>query len=204
MVPRLWPGSTVVLIASGPSLTPEDVTFCRGRARVVAVKDAVRLAPWADVCYACDARWWAHHNGLPDFTGRKFAIEDCKAAVAFAKHNSRWPDIELIDNTGEVGLEADPRGVRTGKNSGYQAINLAVHLGASRIVLLGYDMQHTGGRHHWFGVHPWNTAPACERFRPFFDHLVAPLAALQIQVLNATRETALTCWPRVSLEDALS
>jgi hypothetical protein len=170
---------------------------------VLAVKDSVRLAPWADACYACDARWWAHWNGLPDFPGLKFAMEDSRGGIAFAKHDSKWPGVELLANTGETGLEADHRGLKTGKNSGYQAINLAVHLGAARIVLVGYDMQHTGGRAHWFGRHPWGTAPTCERFRPFFDYLVRPIAALGIEVVNATRETALTAWPLVPLEEAL-
>src|SRR5690606_8383467 len=34
-VPRRWPNSTVVCLASGPSLTPEDVAFCRGKAPVI-------------------------------------------------------------------------------------------------------------------------------------------------------------------------
>lgn len=201
---RLWPGATIVCIATGPSLTLEDVDFCRGRARVVVVKNAVQLAPWADAVYACDARWWAQVAGLPDFAGLKFAMEDARAAIAFAKHDSAWPGVKLLENTGEVGLEVNPDGLRTGKNSGYQAMNLAVHLGASRIVLLGYDMQTTGGKQHFFGRHPWLMGPSCERFRPFFDHLVQPLATLGISVVNATRATALTCWPCVSLEQALS
>ena len=45
-VSRLWPGSTVVCIGSGPSLTPEDVAYVRGKARVIAINRSVDLAPW--------------------------------------------------------------------------------------------------------------------------------------------------------------
>ena len=45
-VPRLWPGETVAILGGGPSLTPADVDFCRDKARVIAIKEAHRLAPY--------------------------------------------------------------------------------------------------------------------------------------------------------------
>jgi len=36
-------------------------------------------------------------------------------------------------------------------------VNLAVQLGAARILLLGYDMRAVDGKTHWFGEHPWPT-----------------------------------------------
>ena len=41
-VPRLWPGSTIVCIGTGPSLVVEDVQACRGH-KVIAIKDAIDL-----------------------------------------------------------------------------------------------------------------------------------------------------------------
>lgn len=193
-VPRLWPDATVVLLGGGPSLTPADVDACRGRARVVAINDAYRLAPWADVLYACDAQWWAWHRGVPSFTGRKYSI-DPRAA--------HWPGVQILRNTGELGLEDAPDGLRTGGNSGYQAINLAVHLGAARILLLGYDLQATGGRHHWFGAHPNRTPPPLAAFRRHFAALIDPLRARGIPIVNCTPTTALEAFPRSTLAAAL-
>ncbi len=204
---RPWAGDTVAVIATGPSLTLADVDFCRSRARVICVKNAVQLAPWAEAVYACDARWWDWVEGLPNFRGLRFGMEDSRSAIQQAGHDSRWPGVELLKNTGETGLELEPGGIRSGKNSGYQAINVAVHLGASRIVLLGYDMQHgPNSEHHFFGRHPWRQygGPAVDRFRPLFDTLVQPLADLGIPCVNATRRTALVCWPEVALEEAFA
>ena len=53
-VPKLWPNSTVVCIGTGPSLTQADVDLCCSQARVIAVNDAYRMAPLADVLYAAD------------------------------------------------------------------------------------------------------------------------------------------------------
>jgi len=212
-VERLWPGSTVVCLASGPSLTQADVNFCRGRARVIAIKDNIRLAPWADVLYGCDAKYWRYYGrpeAPPHVTAT--ALEHWRAVAAeihrprpkYALEGGAAEYATVLQNTGMTGLETQPTGLRTGKNSGFQCINLAVHLGAARIVLLGYDMAAVGEHDHWFGDHPWRLRPPYRDFLPLFDTLVAPLEALHIQVVNATRSTVLPTFPRVSLQEALA
>ena len=193
-VPRLWPESTFVCLGCGPSLIPADVEACRGRARVLAVNDAWRLAPWADVLYACDARWWRHYQGVPAFHGLKFGLEPVI-----------YRDVQTLQDTGPEGLEVEPTGLRTGRNSGYQAINLAVHLGARRILLLGYDMQRTGGAAHFFGEHPEGLRQPSpfETFLAAFPTLLGPLATLRIDLVNCSRHTALTSVPGGVLADWL-
>jgi len=190
VVPKLWPGEPIVCLGTGPSLTAEDVAYVRGKARVIAVNDAYKLAPWADVLYAADAKWWGWHKGVPGFTGLKYTAQP--GAV-------RWPGVQLMHRSGLDGLDLNPRNVRTGFNSGYQAINMAVHFGAGRSVLLGYDMRGD----HFFGKHPDRTVPPFVLCLAKFATLVPPLAALKIPIVNATRQTALTCFPRVPLEEAL-
>ena len=94
-VPRLWPDATVVCIGSGPSLTAEDVDYCRGRAKVIAINNAYQLAPWSDVLYACDGAWWDWHQGAPDFGGIK---------VSSTKNAMRWPGILLLELGDSRGL----------------------------------------------------------------------------------------------------
>jgi len=162
---------------------------------VLAINDAYRLAPWADVLYAADQGWWKWHQGVPSFTGPKYAMQ---AGAA------EW-GVTVLRNTGDEGLERDPCGLRNGRNGGYQAINLAVHLGATRIVLLGYDMQAFKGQpSHWFGEHPDGNRAPYDTYRHYFQTIVAPLQALGVTVLNASRTSALDCFPRVSLAEALA
>lgn len=197
-VPKLWPNSTIVCLGCGPSLTQADVDVCRGHAPVIAVNDAYRLAPWADVLYACDGKFWDYYQGVPLFTGLKYGL-----TVKLGK----WPGVERLANTGVEGIELQPTGLRSGSSSGYQAINLAVHLGASRILLLGYDYQlGRKGQEHFFGRHPNGLRVTSDlpAFARRMRGLVAPLKELGIEVINCSRETALPWFPRMSLEQAFA
>lgn len=196
-VPVLHPGGTVLCIGGGPSLTTADVERCRGRvAGAIAINDAYRLAPWADVLYAADERWWTWHQGAPDFTGRKYSLQPGAA---------RWPGVQVLQNTGDDGLETEPTGLKTGRNGGYQAINLAVHLGAVRVLLLGYDMgPDATGRTHWFGDHPQRIESPYATFLAKFERMVTPLSQLGIEVFNCSRRTALTVFPCRSLDEVLA
>ena len=194
-VPRSWPGLSVVVAASGPSLAAADLAAVRGRRPLIVVNDAYQLAPWADVLYACDQKWWAWHRGAPACSGLRYALDPGAAAYGAT----------VLQNTGKTGLERSPDGLRTGYNSGYQAINLAVHLGAARIVLLGFDMQPSpAGLDHYFGQHPDHSAPPYLACRRAFATLPAPLAAAGVVVLNASRATALDVFPRIALADELT
>lgn len=195
----IWRGETVVILATGPSLNQADVDAVRGRARVIAVNDSYRLAPWADLIYACDERWWRwqyrdHKAAIAAFAGLRFALKPVRP---------EW-GVTVLKNTGVTGLELNPGGLKNGRNSGYQAINLAVHLGAARILLLGYDMSlGQGGKVHWFGSHPNGGRPPLTKFRLYFPSIAPPLKALGIEVVNCSRRSALTCFPKVALERAL-
>jgi hypothetical protein len=207
VVPKLWPGETIVVIGGGSSLTREDVDYCRDKARVVAVKEAgcSRIpghdapAPWADVLYAADEKYWRFVQGAPEFTGLKYAIEQREGYPPI-----EWPGVQVLRNLGEHGLEMDPTGLRTGFNSGYQAINLAVHLGAARIVLLGFDCWRFADSHNWFGPHPTHIESPYPVFLQAFNTIVAPLKAVGVTVVNCSRQTMLRAFPQGELREVLA
>lgn len=194
-MPRAWPGETVVCLASGPSLTPADVAYCRGRARTIVINTTILRAPWADAFYACDARVWGWHEAtVRAFAGLKFALDGAAAQYGAT----------ILRNAGVWGLSANPDAVCNGRNSGYQAINLAYLLGASRILLLGYDLQPgPGGEGHWHGDHPNRAQPPYGVCRAAFTTIARPLAEAGVAVINCTRRTALHCFPECPLEEML-
>lgn len=196
-VPRLFPGGTILCVASGPSLTREDADYCRGRVdAAIVVNTSYQLVPWAHALYAADAQWWHWHKGVPEFNGQRYSV---------SPEAAKW-GVSILRNTGKHGLELSPDGLRTGHNGGYQAIGLATHLIGEhgRIILIGYDMKPGAkGAQHWHSDHPEKRQSPFATFLLSFKTLVEPLKALGIEVVNCTRSTALTCFPCRSLREVL-
>jgi len=143
--------------------------------------------------YACDAKWWDWHEGT-DFQGRKIT-QDIKAVEKYG--------IEHIESKPGKGLSTDPKIIHQGSNSGYQAINLAYHLGAKHIILLGYDMGKAGNKSHWFGDHPDKQPSSYDQFIRNFDSISSQLTSIGLAVTNCTRKTQLKCFPLQKLTDVL-
>jgi transposase len=210
-VPLLCPGGTVAILASGPSLVREDIdAVLAAGATTVAINDAIRLAPDAAVFYSGARAWWPRwtqqalwgerHRLVNAFAGVKISlcIDQDKPGVL--------PDgTILLANTGNDGLELRPVGLRTYQNSGGAAINLAMHLGASRVLLLGYDMgPDASGRHHFHEEHRTRHSSPYAMFRNLIQTMVLPLHAAGVEVINCSRASQLPCFPRKPLMEVLA
>lgn len=93
-------------------------------------------------------------------------------------------------------------------NSGYQALGLAYWLGARFVTLLGYDFcVGKAGARHWHPDHPKGLAQGTPSRYPVWARLMGTLAAdlktEGVEVVNASRQTALRCFPRRELAEAL-
>lgn len=184
-----WRGGDVVCIASGPSLTAEDCDAVHASGLPTIVTNSTfRSCPWASALFGFDFAWWRVHidEVRATFGGRLF----CQSS-RWALRGLEWPG-------------AHPR-YRSFGNSGACAIALAVACRASRVILLGYDGQATGGRSHHHGDHPaplrnCDTMPAWQQQ---FSRLAPWADARGARIVNATRETALQQFPRFPLAEAL-
>lgn len=144
------------------------------------VNTSFRLAPWADVLYAMDRAWWNAY------------LEEVQAVF----QGERISPLENVPGTVRVEFTHL-------RNSGAGAIALAVYFGATRIILLGYDCQRTGGRAHWHDDHPdgLGNARTLEKWPAQFDVLRSDTVGLE--VINASQETALQQFARMPLAQAL-
>jgi hypothetical protein len=170
--------------------------------RCIAINCAYLRAPWADILYFGDDRFYTWHKNRAEFrafAGRKIAF-DCPGVYKDAPH------IPCMKNGARTGLCAERNRLAAGSNSGYQAINLAVHLGAQLIALLGYDMRTVGDRTHWHDGHPIKT-PAhayAQVMLPKFPTLVEPLKQRGVRVVNCTPDSALTVFEAADFDDIKS
>lgn len=88
-------------------------------------------------------------------------------------------------------------------NSGIGAIVTAIEGGAQKVILLGYDCQKTNGQAHWHGDHPKQLGNANRIDSWRFKFAEFAEKNKHIQILNASRQTALECFKRVDLYEAI-
>ena len=191
-----------MVAAPGPSLesVAAEVNSCDWP--VIAVQDAYRIVD-ADILYGCDAKWWNHHNGCPDFMGQKWASHNHRDHADDKRKVAEDYGVNLIAGTAAAGFSTDPNLIHYGDNSGFQAINLAIAFAATVIVLVGYDMRHVDGKSHFFGDHP-NGLHQRGEYGSFIKNFEKAPPPDGVTIINATPGSALTCYPTMDLREALN
>ena len=104
-------------------------------------------------------------------------------------------------------LFGEPGVIGDGGNSGFQAINLAAQMGASQIVLVGFDMRIDAGL-HWHGrhLHGLNNPREANvlRWRRRLDDAAGSLAERGIDVVNASQVSMLKGYRMADLGEVLA
>jgi hypothetical protein len=187
-----WPGATVVVLASGPSLTDEDIEVVRqwreaGDSRhVIVTNTTYQSALWADAVFFHDFKWWAKYRRdvLKRFQGERVTVCSVQSPHVC---RLRPPMFSAFGN------------------SGAGAISLAIYAGAAKVIALGIDCVKDGGKRHHFGDHPpgLGNAKSLPKWPNHFKRLAGYAQQKGVEVINASRKTALECFDRQPLEDAL-
>lgn len=177
--------SVIICIASGPSLSYVECSIARSSGLpIIAVNNSWLAVPDSQNIYAADCCWWEEYG------------------AGITSSATRWCGDEFTAR--RFGINWLPSAIPGSFNSGQRAIELAIHLGASRILLLGYDCSIRHGT-HWHGNHQLLANPdkfSVAHWHDEFSRLKA--IAGGIEIINCSRYTRLTCFPRQSLEAALS
>jgi hypothetical protein len=198
----IWSGGVCFIIGGGPSLRGFDWTALRDR-HVVGCNDAFGLGDWVEVVVFGDNCWYRDHRvGLKHYRGLKV----CGSTNGPAPDEGiRWVRRE---RDGLCGWGPYDRN-RLGWNwsTGAMAINLALKLGATTVVLLGFDMKlAANGDCNW---HPntINSADArvYERMTAGMGRIASDLPRVfpGARVVNAGPDSALTVFPMVTMKEAL-
>ena len=200
-LPRIWEGNSAFIIGGGPSIEGMDLSPIHDK-RVIGVNNAYQLGPWVDVCYFGDYRWYYdknwkgwHRDKLLHFAGMKI---------------TRWtklekePGILVLKKGKNLGIDLRPDHIAWNRSSGGSAINLAVHFGVKKIILLGFDMKMKEGKHNYHDDHDQSKKPpdtVYKRYLNPFSIIKKELDELNIECLNATPDSAIEVFKKVKLED---
>jgi ADP-heptose:LPS heptosyltransferase/SAM-dependent methyltransferase len=200
-IAREWESETAFVLAGGASVKDLDLSPLKGR-RVIAINSAVLAWPDADILFFADARWWSDppHRWKADigaFAGR------------FVTTSGGGPPgvTRLMKVDPKDGIATQPTQLALARTSVTGAINLAVHLGCRRVVLLGVDGRNSedGSRHHHGADYPWPFIKGSfDLHAGEFKMVAASIAKAGVEVINANPASAIDVWPRMSFEEALS
>ena len=201
MIPPIFAGQAVAIIGGGTSLDGFDFSQL-DHCPTIALNRAHEFMPNAYVLWWSDSGFFRRNRDALLAHG---AFHKATGNLGYQKDELPATVHEYVF-TGHSGFDPDTRCLRHGNNSAFAAMHLAVHLGASAIVLFGVDMKHgPGGKTHHHGghgvVHLEDTMQ--RHMLPLFPSLVKPLAKRKIAVVNASPNSVLQCWPRCSVAEGV-
>ncbi len=226
-IPRIWEGGDVWIIGGGPSITtqfniPVNVVqdVMKGsipistyspymeaihNKHIIGINVAYLLGNWVDIVFFGDNGFLKRHvEKLAHFPGLKISCSDEVDGYDWIKYIQK-------DKKHSHGISSNVQMVSWNRNSGSAAISVAVHAGAKRIVLLGFDMRIDRDRkQHWHNMYGKGKIPP-EKFKnlPFhihlryFDSIAADAARMKVEIINASPDSAITQFRKVSVKDLL-
>lgn len=182
---------TIYIVGGGNSLKNFDFKRLKGK-NIIAINRAIEFVPFAQILYFADYRFYRwHKEQIDNFNGAKFT------SSARVKDES----ITVLELTGKTGLDTRLGRIRGGGSSGYGAINLAFHLGATKIVLLGYDMQKDNKSNFHSGYKTDDVKEdTFKKFLEPYTDLAVELNYLDIRVYNANLKSGLNVFEKVSID----
>ena len=163
---KIWNDQDCIILGGGNSLRTFDWSLLKSE-NTIGCNTAFVHGP--DVCKICifgDLRWWKEYQFELSKYSDKGGVVFTNCVQLFA---SRLPWLWTLTRENR-GLHTNALGWNG--NTGASAINLAILLGAKRVYLLGFDMQHVDGRSNWHNkildpnaVRPFVYPQFCTQFK---------------------------------------
>lgn len=227
-VPKIWENGDVWIIGGGPSIIqtfkiPDDLVenVVSGKfsiseyspyfspiynKHVIGVNIAFLLGDWLDMAFFGDSDF---------FLKWKPKLEKSKSLmVSCAPNTAKFDWVKYLERDGNKpkGITELPNKVSWNANSGAAAINVAVHAGAKRIFLLGFDMKLADDyKQHYHGEYLGEKRQirSDRKNLPFHKHLPGfaqikfDADALGVMIYNVNIDSAIKEFPKVTLDIAL-
>lgn len=207
--------TTICCIATGPSLTIDQVETARRKGfRLYVCNNAFRVAPDAELLYACNLQWWRHYWPEVESLPAEKWTTNREAADQFG--------LNWVAERDAPGLSTDPAVIHHGHGSGFSLLSMAHRANPRRIVLLGYDLRYApdyDGKRQRPGSTPRHSRAVLPEgeYPPSMQHW--PSVAVRdgvhvglvdlyrsvaeqglVEIINATPGSAIDCFPRVDIE----
>ncbi len=179
--------------------------------KVIAVNNSMFLGDWIDVLFFGDKSWWTqHHFQVIKFSGL--------IATCAPEFRTGFKHIKCIPKNKKkgTGMTLNKPLISWNHNSGFAAINLAYHLGAKRIILLGFDMNRCANTNniHWHAGHiekgPNRGKDNSKQPNPVFNRhikgekdIARDAKKAGLEIINASPDSRLTAFKKMNVKELL-
>ena len=227
-VPHIWDEGEVWILGGGPSVTkqfeiPNSLVqevvngakppsayspYMSGihKKHVIGINVAYLIGDWIDAVFFGDMNFFLQHKDrLAQFPGLKVSCHPNIEKYNWVKYLAR--DVRHVR-----GISDNPKMVSWNNNSGSAAISMAVNAGAKRIILVGFDMKLNGSSHqHWHDLYGRGPIEDMrkkmklpfERHLRGFPEIARDAKRRQVEIINASPDSAIGDFPKVSLKELL-
>ena len=186
---------TVIICGTGPSITPEQISKVKHLKKFGANR-AFEFD--LDVLHGCNYQFWDYY--WPE-------IKNLRCDKWTTRPNLKYEGLNYIEERWIDGLSTDKSYIAAHHGTGPQLINIALHYGAKKMLLIGWDMRHSGKR-HYFGEYPKvmqhttkNLGPDGELIGLIKEMETINASDYGIEIINCTPGSALKHFPMGDLED---
>ena len=196
----------VAIVGAGPSLFGVDLSVFQGDFDVIAVKQTVWDLPQITCGFGLDLPWIRRlRDQILEATSISWVLageEKTRSVIGGARN------VDFRRRIRGEGLCDDPEEIMNGGTSGYGAVNLAYHWGSPLVVLFGFDysgaqtsQHHYNNRRYWW--HQNSRHCHWSLWARAFDTMAPQLEDRGIRVLNACPTSAVTTFPRITIDEGL-
>ena len=221
-IPRIWDGGQCIIIGGGSSIphqfdVPIDVIeqVYKGSSspevyspymesihdqHIIAVNMAYTLGSWVDCAFFGDAGFLIKRQmELLEWSGLRIT-----SAVKMEPYQGRLK-VVARDDKKKLGISLEPNKICWNHNSGAAAINLAVHFGVKRIILLGFDMKlDANNNQHWhkFYTTSLKVVPhTMKRHMMCFPTIAEDLRSIEVEIINCSPDSMIEAFPKINFKD---
>jgi hypothetical protein len=194
-IPPEWMGERCFILCNGESIRAQRSLIPKLKGRIIAIKEAVRLRPDADVLFVAAEK-------AVDIVPDLFKVFTGKYVIARNKVPASYPEtVKRICRTKDHKHLSELLDHVCGYDCGTSAINIAYHFGATEIILLGMDM--TGDR--WCNgefFHPMPHIPADHhaRHKSVLPAIAKDAKRKGIRIVNTSPISSVQCFEKQPLE----
>lgn len=191
---KVWEGDTAYILGGGPSMKTEDLSLIHNK-HVIGVNNSYLLGDWVDIGWFGDKKWltW-HKQSWRWWPGIHASCNHHHEVIT----NETW--IKFMARGKPSGIDTKPGYASWNRCSGSSAINVAYHLGATRIILIGFDMRDVNNKKNWHKDHKDNGKAPYKKFLSCYGDISKDAERLGIEIINATKDSAIKVLPYAPLE----